>query len=269
MDLFQLTVLAFIQGLTEFLPVSSSGHLVLLPRLTGWPDQGIMLDVATHVGTLLAIVCYYRRDIFAMVVAVLRWNNPDTRPMRNLALLIVLGSVPAVLAGAAIHHFFPDGIRSVGVIIFTTLFFGALMGIADRKGAEERAVETVNWRTALYIGFAQALALIPGTSRSGVTMTAARFIGFKRTEAARFSFLLGLPAMAGAGFLNFLEMLDAGAGDLWRDAGVVVVLAFVFGLGAIHVMIRWLGRAGLMPFVVYRMILGVVLLVLWRQGFFA
>lgn len=260
MSFLHLFILSVVQGLTEFLPVSSSGHLVLAPRLLGMPDQGILIDVALHVGTLLAILTYYRRDIFDICLAVLRWNRVESKPARNLGIYIAVGSIPAVLAGAAIHHFFPEGIRSVGVIVATTLGFGLLMGFADLAGQQEKEAKDATLKSAVLIGCAQAIALIPGTSRSGITMTAARFLGFKRVEAARFSFLLGIPAMAGAGALALLELMEKGNG-LWHDALIAVALAFVAGLGAIHIMIKCLQGVGLMPFVIYRMFLGGFLLV--------
>lgn len=259
MDFIHLFFLSVVQGLTEFLPVSSSGHLVLFPRIFGEADQGILIDVALHIGTLLAILLYYRRDIFNIALAVLTWNNPARRADRNLGLYILLGSLPAVAVGLVLHALLPDGIRSVGVITFNMVFFAILMGIADKKGAEEKTVHDATWKNALLIGCAQAVALIPGVSRSGITMTTARFLGFKRTEAARFSFLLGVPAMAGAGLLSLMEIAKADNPGLWHDAALAVGMSFVAGLAAIHFMMRWLKNAGLMPFVFYRLALGAFL----------
>lgn len=260
MSFFHLLVLSFVQGLTEFLPISSSGHLALLPQLTSWEDQGIIIDVAMHVGTLAAILVYYRRDIFDIIVAVLRWNRPDTKGKRNLGLFIALGTVPALIFGLVIHMLFPEGIRSMTVIAATTIFYAVLMGIADRMGSQEKTIENVTWKNALLIGIAQAAALIPGTSRSGATMTMARFLGFKRTEAARFSFLLGIPAMTAAGLLSVKEMLESDNPGLMHDAMIGAGLSFFFGLAAIHFMLKWLAHAGLMPFVIYRLALGAFLI---------
>lgn len=256
-----ILILALLQGFTEFLPISSSGHLALAPRFLDAQDQGVLIDVALHVGTLLAIVVYYRRDVIDMVLAVLQWKNPARAEARRLAVYIVLATIPAIIAGLAIHKIFPEGIRDVRVIAATTIFFGLLMGIADRFGKREKAVSDMTLKSALVVGIAQAVALIPGTSRSGITMTAARFMGFHRVDAARFSFLLGMPAMAAAGAMGFLEILESGDTGMLADAGMAVGLSFLAGLAAIHFMMKWLTRFGLLPFVFYRLGLGAVLVV--------
>ncbi len=256
-----IAILALIQGLTEFLPVSSSGHLVLVPLFLGEADQGLVLDVALHMGTLSAILVYYWRDVWKMAFAVLFWRRTKDVQSRNLGLYIVLATIPAVLFGFIIKMIFPEGIRSVAVITATTLFFGLLMGIVDLSGGREREMKDITLKRALLIGCAQALALIPGTSRSGITITAARFLGFNRVDAARFSFLLGMPAMAGAGFMALLDMIKADDPGLYSYAAAASVMAFFSGLAAIHFMMRWLAKFGLMPFVIYRMFLGGFLLV--------
>jgi undecaprenyl-diphosphatase len=177
-----------------------------------------------------------------------------------MGIYIVLGTIPAVLFGALIHVLFPDGIRSIEVIAATTIIFGILMGIADRVGPRTLTISNMTLKKALLIGCAQALALIPGTSRSGITMTAARFLGFERVDAAKFSFLLGIPAMAAAGLLSFLDIFDSGNAGLLTDAAYAIFFAFLAGLAAIHFMMKWLPRFGLLPFVVYRLLLGVFLL---------
>lgn len=259
MTILYILVLAALQGFTEFLPISSSAHLVLAPKFMGAQDQGILIDVALHVGTLMAILVYYRRDIWGMAVAVLKWQPG---PSRNLGIYIVLATLPALAFGLAVRHFFPEGIRSVEVITATTLFFGILMGVADRTGVQEKKIGEITLKQALIVGCAQALALIPGTSRSGVTMTAARFMGFTRVDAARFSFLLGAPAIAAAGFVSFLEIFQSETPGLWRDSLAAAGLSFLFSMAAIHFMMRWLARFGLLPFVVYRILLGLALLFL-------
>lgn len=261
MTFFQLFVLAALQGLTEFLPVSSSGHLVLAPRLLGEVDQGILIDVALHVGTLLAVLLYYRRDIWSIGWNVLCGPKAKDKQARNLGWYIALGSIPAFAFGAYIHVAFPDGIRSVAVITATTLFFGLLMGLADMFGKRELKVTDSTLKRVLIIGFAQALALIPGTSRSGVTMTAARFLGYERVDAARLSFLLGIPATMGAGAMGLRELMQMDNPGLWHQAGLAVGMSFLAGLCAIHFMMVWLKRAGLLPFVFYRLFLGGFLLV--------
>ncbi len=261
MSVSYVILLAIIQGLTEFLPISSSGHLALTPRLLDAADQGIVMDVALHVGTLLAILVYYRRDVFGMAASVIHWRDETRVFERRLALFIALSSVPAVIVGFLLHHFDPDGIRDIRVIIVTTLFFGVVMGLADYFMPRVKQLGDIKLRHAFLIGVAQCFALIPGTSRSGVTMTAARLMGFARVDAARFSFLLGIPAIAGAGTLGMLELLESNDSELMFDAGLGLVCSFIAGLGAIHFMIRWLSRYGLMPFAVYRVILGCALIV--------
>lgn len=256
MTLAYLFILSIVQGLTEFLPVSSSAHLALTPLFAHEQDQGILIDVALHVGTLLAILVYYWRDVWAIGWDILRWKPTFHR---NLGLYIGLATIPAIAMGLAVEHFFPDGIRSVAVIAATTLIFGALMGLADWKSPQVREIKDITLKQALLIGCAQAIALIPGTSRSGITMTTARFLGYKRTDAARFSFLLGIPAMTAAGAASFVEIFQSGKTGLVSDALVAVAMAFVAGLLAITFMMKWLKKFGLMPFVVYRILLGTFL----------
>ncbi len=261
MTFFQLFILATIQGLTEFLPVSSSGHLVLAPKILGEHDQGIVIDVALHVGTLLAVLLYYHRDIWLIAKNVLMGRRAPDPQMRHLGWYIAAASIPAFIVGGAIHFLLPDGIRSVAVITATTLFFGFLMGIADMYGKKTLKVADSTLGRIFVIGCAQALALIPGTSRSGITMTAARFMGFERVAAARLSFLIGIPAIAGAGAVSILGLLDDPTPDLLYQALTAIGLSFAAGLFAIHFMMFWLKRAGLLPFVFYRMFLGGFLLV--------
>lgn len=261
MTFFQLFILATLQGLTEFLPVSSSGHLVLAPKLLGEHDQGLVIDVALHVGTLLAVLLYYWRDLWQIAKNVLMGRRAPDPQMRNLGWYIALASIPAFIMGGTIHFLMPDGIRSVAVITATTLFFGFLMGIADMYGKKTLKVPDSTLGRIFIIGCAQALALIPGTSRSGITMTAARFMGYDRVDAARLSFLIGIPAIAGAGAVSLLGLLDDPTPDLLYQSLTAIGLSFVAGLLAIHFMMFWLKRAGLLPFVFYRMFLGGFLLV--------
>ncbi len=258
MSFLHLLALSLVQGLTEFLPVSSSGHLALFPHIFGEKDQGILIDVALHIGTLFAILAYYRRDVFGIARDVICWKKT---PLRNLGLFIAAGTVPAIIIGGLIHYLLPDGIRSTTIIAANLIVFGLLMGWADKTGVQEKEVKDVTLKTALIVGLAQAVALVPGVSRSGMTMTAARFMGFKRVDAARFSFLLGIPAMTAAGLLSVLEMLESGTPGLMQDAAIAAGLSFFAGLAAIHFMMRWLAQAGLMPFMIYRVILGLALIV--------
>ena len=262
MTLLHLVVLALVQGVTEFLPISSSGHLVLIPWLTGWPDQGLLLDVAVHVGTLGAVLVYFRRDVAVMVLGVLRLLTGRIDGDARLVILVLVATIPVLAAGVLLKQALPDGIRSVEVIGWTTLVFGLLLYAADRYAPDARRVADLGVLQALVIGLFQCLALVPGTSRSGITMTAARMLGVERTEAARFSLLLSMPTIAGAGLLLGLDLYESGDAAVTSDAALAAGLAFVSALAAIAAMMAWLRRATFTPFVVYRVFLGIVLLAL-------
>jgi len=251
-----IAVLAVVQGITEFLPISSSGHLVLVPVVFGWPDQGLVMDVAVHVGTLGAVMLYFWRDVWGMFLGVLGLVRGRADPGARLAGLVIVGTVPVVLAGFALNKLDPDGLRSVALIGWTTLGFGVLLYLADRFGLTVRRLTDLRVSDAVVIGLAQVLALIPGTSRSGITMTAARILGVERTEAARFSMLLSIPTILGAGMLKGAELAQSGDAALTADAMVAAGLALISALLAIWAMMAWLKRATFTPFVIYRILLG-------------
>jgi undecaprenyl-diphosphatase len=262
MDLLQLIVLAVVQGVTEFLPISSSGHLVLVPLLTAWPDQGLMIDVAVHVGSLGAVVVYLAGDLREMLAGTFRREGGLMgQPGRRLVVLVAVATVPVVVVGAAVSGLL-DTLRRLDVIGWTMVVFGVALWLADQRCRADRPLTALGLPGAFAIGCAQVLALVPGTSRAGITMTAARFLGLERTAAARFSMLLSIPTIAAAGLLLGLELLTLGELALTRDALVGGALAFVSALVAIVLMMRWLRRASFTPFVVYRVVLGLVLLVL-------
>lgn len=258
----QLTVLALVQGITEFLPISSSGHLILVPLLSGWPDQGLLIDVAVHVGSLVAVILYFRFDIVAMVRGLTDWRTPGLfgEPGRRLAVLVVIGTVPVLIAGLALNTIGTETLRSATVIGWTTLGFGLLLYASDRFGARTRDLRGMTCGGALWIGLAQVLALVPGTSRSGITMTAARALGYRRDEAARFSMLLSIPTILAAGALLTLDLIALGEAKVSLQALVAMALAFLSAWLAIAVLMRWLQRATFTPFVIYRCALGVALL---------
>ena len=256
-----IVVLALVQGITEFLPISSSGHLILVPALTGWEDQGVVIDVATHVGTLVAVLIYFRRDVAAMAAGFLALAVRRYDAGARLALLVVTATVPTVIAGAVLHELGPDLVRSAAIIAWATLGFGILLGIADRVGATSGRTEDITFGGAVVFGLAQVLALIPGTSRSGITMTAGRFLGLGREAAARFSLLMAIPTILGAGTLAGWDLYQAGDVSLGLDALLAAILSCLAALAAIALMMRWLRRASFMPFVIYRVILGLGLLI--------
>jgi undecaprenyl-diphosphatase len=262
MTIEQIIVLAIVQGITEFLPISSSGHLILVPQIMHWQDQGLVVDVMTHLGTLLAILIYFWRDVGRLIKGALELLKGRVTPDGRLAIYIVLATIPAVAFGIFLKEYgFTDLERNVAVVAWNTILYGILMLIADMVGPQDRTIANMTLGSALLIGVAQALALIPGTSRSGVTMTAARFLGFTRPDAARFSFLLGIPAIAGAGIFTVGDALASGE-PVTMDAVYCAGLTFVAGLVAIAFLMAVVKRVSFLPFVLYRMVLGGFLLVL-------
>ena len=262
-----LAVLAVIQGITEFLPVSSSGHLVLVPLLTGWQDQGLIVDVAVHVGSLGAVVIYFWRDIWGMVTG-LGWMLRGRRsPSAALVFYVIVATLPLVGAGVALEYYGLEAPRTLELLGWTTLGGGILLYISDKTGMTVRRMDHMSLGVALMIGLFQIASILPGMSRSGVTMTAARFCGFERPDAARFSMLLSIPAILGAGLLKGRTLLDGSAPPkLTYDVLVAAGLAFVTALIAIAIMMSWLRRATFTPFVIYRLILGGALLALAYQA---
>ncbi|WP_028116041.1 undecaprenyl-diphosphate phosphatase [Ferrimonas senticii] len=259
MDLIQTIVLALLQGFTEFLPISSSAHLILPAQMFGWPDQGTAFDVATHVGTLAAVVLYFRQDIGRMALA---WigsfsgkHNDDSRT----AWFIALGTVPAVIAGLLFNDLISTELRSTAVIATTTILFGLALWYADASASERKGLVDITWKMALLIGIAQALALIPGTSRSGITITMALLLGLTRDSAARFSFLLSVPIIVAAGGLKTVELVTEAASVDWLAMAVGTVLAFVSAFVCIKLFLAAISRMGMLPFVIYRLALGAVL----------
>ncbi len=264
MNLFQILILATVQGITEFLPISSSGHLALVPYVTGWPDQGLMLDVATHVGTLFAVVLYFRKDLLDILFGVLlRKPTDEAREARYLCLNLFIGSVPAVLAGAVLFYIAKTDLRSLLMIATMTLFFGAILGVSDILFKGSKPLRAMTYWDAFFIGIFQIFALFPGTSRSGVTMTAARLRGFDREEAARFSMLLSIPVITGAGLVTSIKLVQTRQFDLGMDALIAGGVSFLVAYLAIGILMRWIDRIGFMPFVWYRLVLGTVLMGLY------
>ncbi|MEP5763060.1 MAG: undecaprenyl-diphosphate phosphatase [Halieaceae bacterium] len=258
-------VLAIIQGLTEFLPISSSAHLILPAQLLGWQDQGLAFDVAVHLGSLLAVVFYFREQLLQLAVggiAALRARQSNAE-LRMIALLL-LASLPIGVSGLLLKDWVAGELRSVTVIALATIGFGVLLGLADRGTARR---SEFGWRAALLIGLAQVLAIIPGTSRSGITMTAALLCGINRQSAARFSFLLSIPVILGASTLTVVELGQAAAPVPWGQLLIGVLVAGTTAYASIAVFLRWLDRVGFMPFVIYRVVLGVALLILVGEGY--
>ena len=250
-------VLGLVQGLTEFLPVSSSGHLILVPHVFGWPDQGLAVDAALHLGTLAALVAYFRSELLGLATGALS---------RRLLLVLVVATVPATVLGLAFGPTIETSLRAPLLIAITTAFWAGVMWAADRRAASAAVVggdpiERVGWSQGLLVGCAQAAALIPGTSRSGITITTGLFTGLDRATAARFAFLLGIPVTAGAGLVKALELVRTGlpAGE-GGPLAVAILTSFVSGWLAVWFLVRYLKRGSLLPFVLYRFALSILIL---------
>lgn len=271
MPLFELIILALIQGLTEFLPISSSAHLILPSQILGWDDQGLAFDLAVHLGTLMAVIVYLRRDVWKMMVSclvALRSRQLDDES--RLALFVVAGTLPAVFIGFFIKDFVETELRSVLVIALASIFFGLLLAFVDRRehlsNVKRKFLSEMTLNRTLVIGFAQALAFIPGTSRSGITITAALALGFSRTEALRFSFLLSIPLIVAGALLSGKDLVDAKVSmDVWNDILLAMAISGLSAFACIHLFMKWVERVGMMPFVIYRVILGLVLLFIYFQ----
>ncbi|KPK56711.1 MAG: UDP pyrophosphate phosphatase [Thiotrichales bacterium SG8_50] len=257
MDLLQVITLALLQGITEFLPISSSAHLILVPVLTGWQDQGLAFDVAVHVGTLSAVVLYFRAELGRMaqdwLVSLLRRELVGES---RLAWAVLWGTVPVGLAGLLFHDVIETYLRSPLVIATTTIVFGLFLWWADVRGRRQRDEHTLSWTDVVLIGVAQALALIPGTSRSGITMTAGLAVGLTREASARFSFLLSVPVIVMSGGYETKKLIELGAAVDWVALALGVALSAVTAYLCIHFFLKLLERIGMLPFVIYRLVLG-------------
>ena len=262
MTLFHILLVAVIQGLTEFLPVSSSGHLILLPSLTGLDDQGLTIDVATHVGTLFAVILYFWSDVRAVLAGLPRLarGRADT-PGARLALLLIIATIPVILAGLVLKLTgLDEAMRSIAVIGWTMLIFGIVLYWADQTGGETRHIEDWSLKHAVILGLWQAVALIPGTSRSGITITGARQLGYERSDAARIAMLMSIPTILASGALLGLDVVANGDMALLRDASIAAGFAFVAALLALTLMMRLLRSVSFTPYVIYRCGLGAILL---------
>lgn len=263
MEAIQILVLALVQGLTEYLPISSSAHLILSPLLFGFRDQGLDFDVAVHVGSLIAVVWYFRRELVPIVGDTLGTlgGRAPTRESR-LGWALVVGTIPVVIAGLLLKGLVETDLRSPLVIGLTTVVFGLLLGWADRRGRRRRDEHSLSWRDVWLIGAAQALALVPGTSRSGITITAGLMLGLTREAASRFSFLLAIPTILMSGGLVTLELIGGGHPVAWGDLAAGVALSALAAYACIHLFLRFIERVGMLPFVLYRLLLGALIFVL-------
>ncbi|EIW87550.1 UDP pyrophosphate phosphatase [Alishewanella agri BL06] len=261
MSTLEVIILSIIQGITEFLPISSSAHLILPSAIFGWEDQGIAFDVAVHVGTLLAVMLYFRQDIANLTVGWIKSLGGQHSTDSKLAWWVILATIPAGFAGLLAADLIETFLRSPWVLAITTIVFGLLLWLADATAKQQVSMEQMNWRQALIIGLAQAVALIPGTSRSGITMTAAMLLGLDKVSAARFSFLLSIPIIVLSGGYQASKLLSEPT--QYDISGILLgmLLSFISALICIHFFLKIISRMGMLPFVIYRLLLGVGLIV--------
>jgi len=264
MSWLQLAILAIIQGLTEFLPISSSAHLVLTPQVLGWElDQGPLIDVMAHFGSLFAVMAYFRKEVGGIISGFFDLLQRKLNMNSALALNLIIATPPALALGFFFNHFGYDVLlRSPLIIAFTTIVFGILLWVSDIKGREEKTMEELTWKGAALMGAAQALALIPGTSRSGITMTTARFMNMTRIESARFSMLMSLPIIGAGGLFALLKLTTEPSGTAGLSEGLIVAaLSFITAYGCIALFMKWVSKIGFFPFMIYRLLLGAGLLI--------
>ena len=266
MDWLQTIILAIIQGLTEFLPISSSAHLILPAKILNWPDQGLAFDVAVHVGSLVAVVVYFRVEVIAMTRA---WfgslpkltQSGSLEPNARLAWAVLLGTIPVGIIGFLLKAFIENNFRSAFVIAISTIAFALLLWIADRRTGLSRDEYSLRFKDIMIVGCAQAVALIPGTSRSGITMTAGLMLGLTREAAARFSFLLSIPVITLAGGLLVIELIQSSMPVDWPKIALGTGMATLSAYACIHLFLVLIERIGFLPFIVYRIALGAILLI--------
>ena len=260
MGMTQLIVLAVVQGLTEFLPISSSGHLVLVPGLFGWPDQGLVFDVAVHFGSLLAVCIYFRHDIAALMGGAIDLLAGKFRSEHALMTFrLGVGTIPVALAGLLFASWIATNLRDPRVVVVTLVGYGILMAVADRLAPSARNITDIRMRDAIIIGLAQALALVPGTSRSGITITTGRLLGIARQDAARFSFLLSVPAILLATLYQVVMLFTGDETVAWDNLALAALVSAIVAYVSIEFFMRVVSVIGLMPFAIYRLLLAGVI----------
>ena len=268
MDAFQAIVLGIVQGLTEFLPISSTGHLRIVPAFLGWEDPGAAFTAVTQLGTMAAVLLYFRDDLWRIVTTWLRsLREPELRPSLDARMgwYIGLGTIPIAVFGLLFSNQIEDGARSLYLIGTTLIVLGLLLLLAEKVATHERPLERINRRDAIVIGFAQACALVPGVSRSGATLTAGMFLGFDRPSAARYSFLLSVPAVVLSGLFELRKIGDEG-GAGFVPTEIATLLAFIVGYATIAFLLRWLTSHSTAIFVAYRVLLGALVIGLTATG---
>lgn len=265
MDILQATILALVQGLTEFLPISSSAHLILVPKVLGWTDQGLAFDVAVHLGTLIAVFWFFRGEVIAIISAWLRSlaGREHDKTDARLTWAILVATLPVVFTGFFLEDFVESQLRSPLVIAAATAVFGVLLWLADLRRKNIADEHAVTLPIALLIGLAQVLALVPGTSRSGITITAGLFLGLSRQAACRFSFLLAMPAIGGAAVLEFYDLLNSPETVAWDVLASGLLIAAVSAYLCIKLFLQAVEKIGMLPFMLYRLVLAAILFLLF------
>ncbi|MCP4129248.1 MAG: undecaprenyl-diphosphate phosphatase [Gammaproteobacteria bacterium] len=263
METVHILLLALVQGVTEFLPISSSAHLILAPKLFGFKDQGLAFDVAVHLGSSLAVISYFRRELLLIIGDFLRALGKPARATEHshMGWMIILSTIPIVIFGLVLKSLVEEHMRTAMMIAIPTILFALLLYWYDIRGRQQRHESSIVWKDALVIGLFQALAIFPGTSRSGITITAGLMLGLTREAASRFSFLLAIPTIMLSGVLVTYGLLNSGAVIVWGELIVGAILSFVAAYLCIHLFLRFIERCGMLPFVIYRLILGVLLFV--------
>lgn len=274
MPFFHIVLLALIQGLTELLPVSSSAHLGLFhcfaDQCAGWDAENLAMDVAVHVGTLFAVLFYFRHDVLKMIMGGLNITRGRVKEDNSrLVQYVLLSSVPVIIAGFALKYFQPDWLKTIHTMAWTLIIFGIVLWYADKKSPVTKHVDHMSYKDALIIGLAQMLALVPGVSRSGITMTAARSLGYSRLESARYSMFMAMVAISGAGILIGLDMLKGTTEIPVTNVLIAIVFSFFSSWAALIILMNMLGKWSFKPFAIYRVVLGTILLALIYSGIIA
>lgn len=259
MEILQIIILSLVQGLTEFLPISSSAHLILAPYVFGYSDQGLAFDIAVHLGSLGAVMLYFRKEIRIILRGLFSPNNPELKAECHLGWNVFIATIPIIFVGLLFEQHVATDLRSPFVIAITTVGFGLLLLAVDINATRTRDEFSLTWVDALIIGLFQSFAIIPGTSRSGITMTAGLLLGLTRQAATRFSFLLSIPTILMSGALVTLELVISNAKVEWGDLVAGVVLSFLAAYLCIHLFLQFIEKIGMLPFVLYRLVLGVFL----------
>jgi len=258
----QILILALIQGFTEFLPISSSGHLILAPTFFNWENQGLTIEVALHVGALGAVIFYLRKDIRSIIHGIIRIFDGQINKGAKLGGILLIASVPIMFSGYLVKFYFLELLRSPMIIGWAFIVFGVFLYLGDQRKLANKKLTNITFGGALLIGLAQTCALIPGASRAGLTITMSRLLGIERRDAARFSMLLSIPAIVGAGFLEAVEVLKNGDLNLQTNVLLAIIMSFIAAFTAINFMMKWLERRSFLPFVIYRIIVGCLILFL-------